>query len=112
MVALHSQLRAKGYPTFIFSNTNDMAIEHIRQRFPFFANFDGYIFSYEHGSMKPDHKLYEVVEKQTGHKGDSLLYLDDRPENIEAGAARGWQTILQVSPEDTIARIKKIGLLD
>src|SRR4051812_7867272 len=30
MVALQSQLRAKGYPSFIFSNTNDMGISHIR----------------------------------------------------------------------------------
>jgi FMN phosphatase YigB (HAD superfamily) len=112
MVELQAKLRAHGYPTYIFSNTNDMAIAHIRRNFSFFANFDGYILSYEHGTMKPDQKLYEVVEKQTGEKGDAILYLDDRPENIEAGAARGWQTILQETPEKTISQIGELGLLD
>jgi FMN phosphatase YigB (HAD superfamily) len=111
MIALQANLRQEGYPTYIFSNTNDLAIWHIRRNFPFFANFDGYIYSYEHGAMKPDAKLYEVVERQCGFRGADILYLDDRPENIEAGAARGWQVILQESPEKTIAAIDKLGLL-
>src|SRR5689334_10546510 len=40
MVRLQADLRAAGYPTYIFSNTNDLAIWHIRRNFPFFANFD------------------------------------------------------------------------
>jgi FMN phosphatase YigB (HAD superfamily) len=111
MVGLQAKLRARGFPTYIFSNTNDLAIHHIRRNFPFFANFDGYIFSYEHGSMKPDAKLYEVVETQTGHRGADILYLDDRPENVEAGAARGWQVIFQETPEKTLAAIQHLQLL-
>ncbi len=110
MVAFQAQLRRSGYPTYIFSNTNDLAVRHIRKRFPFFANFDGYIFSYEHKAMKPDPKLYKVVEQQSGHHGPELLYLDDRPENVAAGAARGWQVILQESPEKTLAAAAKLGL--
>src|SRR5204862_1840723 len=49
MIELHAELRRGGIPTYIFSNTNDLAIEHIRRNFPFFQNFDGYIFSYEVG---------------------------------------------------------------
>jgi len=110
MVELQASLRAQGLPTYIFSNTNDLAISHIRRNFPFFSNFDGYILSYEHGAMKPDAKLYEVVERQSGRRGADILYLDDRPENIAAGAARGWQVILQESPEKTRAAMHKLGL--
>jgi hypothetical protein len=81
MIDLHAALRAGGVPTFIFSNTNDIAIGHIRRRFPFFSNFDGYVLSYQHGAMKPTPKIYEAVEKLTGQKGKSILYLDDRAEN-------------------------------
>lgn len=112
MVELHSALRRRGLPTYIFSNTNDLAIRHIRQNFPFFANFDGYVLSYEHRAMKPGAKLYEAVERTTGRKGAELLYVDDRPENIEAGAARGWQVILQETPEKTRAGLEQLGLLN
>jgi FMN phosphatase YigB (HAD superfamily) len=111
MVAIQTELRKSGVPTYIFSNTNDLAIGHIRKNFPFFANFDGYVFSYEHGAMKPDDKIYEVVEKMAGKRGPDILYLDDRLENVEAGVRRGWQTILQENPEKTLGLIKAIGLL-
>src|SRR5712691_193227 len=112
MVRLQAALRERGVPTYIFSNTNELAIAHIRRNFAFFSNFDGYILSYEHGAMKPDAKLYEVVERQTGHRHAGILYLDDRPENIAAGAARGWQVILHESAEKTRAAVLKLGLLE
>ncbi len=111
MVELHAALRRRGIPTYIFSNTNDLAVTHIRRRFPFFSNFDGYILSYQHGAMKPDAKLYEVVERQSGKRPEEILYLDDRPENVAAGAARGWHVILQESPEKSRAAIEQLGLL-
>lgn len=111
MTALHAALRSKSIPTYIFSNTNDLAIEHIRSRFPFFTNFDGYIFSYEVGAMKPNVKIYEALEQMTGKRGPEIIYLDDRKENIEAGAARGWQTILQTEPAKSRAEIERLGLL-
>ncbi len=111
MIALHAQLRRQGIPTYIFSNTNDLAIEHIRRAFPFFANFDGYILSYEVRAMKPAAKIYEALEAMSGKRGAEVLYLDDRAENVEAGATRGWQTILQTDPAKSRAAIEKLGLL-
>jgi FMN phosphatase YigB (HAD superfamily) len=112
MVELHTALRKAEIPTYIFSNTNDLAISHIRKNFPFFNNFDGYILSYEVGAMKPDAKIYEALEKMAGKRGPDVLYLDDRLENISAGAARGWQVILQETPQKTVAAIRKLGLLN
>ncbi len=112
MVELQAELRRRGLATFIFSNTNGLAVEHIRRSFPFFSNFDGYVLSYQHGAMKPDPKLYEVVERECGRRGAEILYLDDRPENVETGAARGWQVILQETPEKTRAAIERLGLLN
>ena len=112
MIELQATLRQRGVPTYIFSNTNELAISHIRRAFPFYSNFDGYILSYEHGVMKPDAGLYNVVERQSGRRGSEILYLDDRHENVAAGAARGWQVILQETPEKSHAAIEKLGLLN
>jgi HAD superfamily hydrolase (TIGR01509 family) len=110
MIELHAELRRRGVPTYIFSNTNDLAVEHIRRNFPFFKNFDGYIYSYEVGVMKPDGKIYEVLEELAGRRGKEILYLDDRPENVVAGAARGWRTILHETPEKTRVAVEKFRL--
>lgn len=111
MVELHATLRRRGVPTYIFSNTNDLAILHIRRNFPFFANFDGYILSYEVRAMKPDPRIYEALEQMSGKCGPEILYLDDRQENVDAGAARGWQVILQTDSAQSRTAIERLGLL-
>jgi HAD superfamily hydrolase (TIGR01509 family) len=109
MIQFHARLQKAGVPTYIFSNTNDLAVTHIRSRFPFFSNFDGYILSYEHGAMKPDRKIYKVVERATGARGREICYIDDRLENAETGKAMGWQTIWHQTPEQTIATFQALS---
>lgn len=111
MVALHQKLRERRVPTFILSNTNEIAVGHIRERYAFFAGFDGYSLSYEQRSMKPDARIYEAVEEMSGCRGAELLYLDDRPENVEAGAARGWQAIQHLDPKVTLPLVARTGVL-
>jgi len=110
-IALHEELRQRGYKTYILSNTNDLAVEHVRRNFPFFANFDGYILSYEVGGMKPEPEIYAALEALTGRQGSDLIYIDDRPENIETGASRGWRAILHETPEKTRRTLASWGLV-
>jgi glucose-1-phosphatase len=109
MIALHARLREARVPTYIFSNTNELAVAHIRRTFPFFSHFDGYIYSFEAGAMKPSAAIYEAVERKTGHSGDALHYIDDRLENVEAGRSRGWQVIHHLTPQQTRAAVAAAG---
>ncbi len=108
MIGLHARLRTEGVPTYILSNTNDIAVHHIRRRFPFFAHFTGYIFSYECSALKPHPPIYQATEHMTGCRGAEILFLDDKPENVEAAAQRGWQTICHTSPTESIAKVKAL----
>jgi FMN phosphatase YigB (HAD superfamily) len=110
MIKLQAELRQRGFQTYIFSNTNDLAVEHVRNDFPFFKNFDGYIFSYEVGAMKPQPAIYAAMEKMAGRREADLIYIDDRPENIAAGQARGWRTVLHETPEQTRQALSVMGL--
>ena len=110
MIDWQSRLRSRGVPTFIFSNTNELAVRHIHSAFPFFGGFDAYIYSHEVGVMKPDARIYEAVEAVTRRRRDAILYVDDRPENIAAGAARGWRTIQHVTPAASLQSAREYGL--
>lgn len=110
MLELHARLHQSGVPLFIFSNTNELAVGHIRRQFPFFADFSGYIFSHEVGAMKPAVKIYEAVEALTRRQGAEILYIDDRQENIDAGAARGWQAVFHRHPQETRQAVARHGL--
>jgi putative hydrolase of the HAD superfamily len=110
MIALHARLRAAGVPTYILSNTNTLAEGYLRRHYPFFANFDGYVFSYAVRAMKPEAAIYEAAERLCGCRGEEILFIDDRRENVEGGTARGWQGLVQESPAKTIAALRKLGL--
>jgi glucose-1-phosphatase len=107
MVELHAELWKKKIPTYIFSNTNDIAVTHIRHNFPFFSQFDGYILSYQIGAMKPNAKIYEALEKMAGRRGADIFYIDDRAENVQGGQVRGWQVVLHETSEKTRAALEK-----
>jgi HAD superfamily hydrolase (TIGR01509 family) len=112
MVAVHGELRRCGVPVYLLSNTNELAIARIRREFGFYAEFEGHVLSYEHGSMKPDPRLYEVVEERSGLSGPELFYLDDRPENVEAAWRRGWQALVHETPGGSRAALVAAGLLN
>ena len=108
MVALQGELVRRGVPTYVFSNTNAQAIPHVRKSFAFYREFTGEVLSFEVGSMKPDSRIYEAVERVTGLSGRDLLYLDDRPENIAAGDSRGWQTWIHADAVETVSRVSAL----
>lgn len=110
MIAWQERLRAAGVPTYIFSNTNELAVQHIQSLHSFFERFDGYVYSYECGAMKPDSRMYEAVEALVGVNPSQLFYIDDRLENVEAAVKRGWQTVWHKTADDTITAGRATGL--
>ena len=87
MIELHAGLRRRGFPTYIFSNTNDLAVEHIRRNFPFFQNFDGYIYSYEVGAHETGSKNLRSAGK-AGRPARRGNCLSGRPAG-KCGGRRG-----------------------
>jgi glucose-1-phosphatase len=109
MIALHGRLRAESISTFVFSNTNEIAIAHIRTVYPFFREFDGHILSYEARAMKPDPRMYAALEQRSARLGGELIYLDDRPENVAAAAQRGWHALLHTDAESSRTALREAG---
>ncbi len=111
MIEFKERLTAAGIPTYIFSNTNDLAITHIRATYPFYQGFNGYVLSYEHGFMKPEPQLYQRIEEITGCQQEEILYFDDRLENVEGGVQRGWRAVHHQAPESSVQAAIRTGLL-
>jgi len=111
MIGAHAAVRARGFPTFIFSNTNEIAVAHIREQYPFFSDFDGYVFSHEVGAMKPSDTIYVCMEQRAGRSAADLFYLDDRPENVEAARARGWCGHVHTDSESSLTALRDAGFV-
>lgn len=110
VIAMHAKLAANGLPTFTFSNTNELAVRHISAAYDFWPRFTGHVLSYEAKSLKPETAIYEVFEQTTDCNGGEIAYIDDRPENIEAGRARGWRAIEHRTPAETRAALVALAV--
>ncbi|MEM7596110.1 MAG: HAD family phosphatase [Pseudomonadota bacterium] len=98
-VRLLRALRAKGVACFALSNFGKENFPLSEAEFPFLKEFDRRYISGEMKMAKPDPAIYARVESDCGLAPETLLFADDRQDNIEAAAARGWQTHLFTTPD-------------
>lgn len=110
-VHLLRKLRAKGIPVFALSNFGRETFDAACAEYEFLTEFDRSYISAHHGLIKPDPAFYAVLETDSGLSGASLLFTDDRAENIDAAHARGWHTHLFEGPEGWARALIAHGLL-
>ena len=91
-IALLRALRAKRVPVFSLTNFGSYSYEEARGKMDFLSEFDREYVSGRMGVIKPDPRIYELVEADCGLPPNSLLFADDKAENITAAARRGWRT--------------------
>ena len=83
---------ANRYTMVLISNTNEAHADYIRRHYDVFDCFEHHILSYQVGALKPDPKIFEAAIEVTGHHPAAVLFIDDREENVAAGAELGMQT--------------------
>ena len=110
-VRLLRALRADGVPCFALSNFGIQTFEIAERRYDFLQEFDRRYISGHMGVIKPDARIYEMLEDDCGVPPGHLLFTDDRIDNIRAAEARGWQTHLFDGPRAFAARLVAEGLL-
>ena len=63
------------------------------------------------GVIKPEAQIYRMVEEECGLDPATLLFTDDRVDNINAAMARGWQTHLFEGAKGWADRLVAAGVL-
>lgn len=104
-------LKVRGVKVFALSNIGEETFAIAAARYPVLGEFDRAYVSGALRLIKPDPRIYAAVEEDSGLAPAALLFTDDRADNIDAAAARGWQTHLFEHPEGLAARLVAEGLL-
>jgi 2-haloacid dehalogenase len=110
-VRLMRALRERGLPVFALTNFGIGTWEIATPVYPFLTEFDRLYISGHMQVTKPAARIYEMVEQDCGLSPEALLFADDRPENIAAAAARGWQVHLFEGPQGWADCLVGQGLL-
>ena len=108
---LMQALQACGVPVFSLTNFGIGSFDYACTHYPFLRDFDRPFISGHMGVIKPEARIYEMVEQASGMAGAQLLFTDDRADNIAAAHLRGWKTHLFEGPAGWAARLVAEGLL-
>jgi 2-haloacid dehalogenase len=98
-------------PVFALTNFGRYSFEEALPKMDFLTDFDRLYVSGRMGVIKPDPRIYEMVEQDCGIDPTRLLFTDDRADNITAAARRGWRTHQFESWEGWARRLVAEGLL-
>jgi len=103
-------LRAQGVPVFALSNFGSDSFRLAETLYPALAEFDRRYISADLRVIKPDPRIYQIVEQDSGLSGPELFFIDDRADNIAAARTRGWQGYRFGTPEGLRAELANAGL--
>lgn len=81
------------YRLVVVSNTNILHFEMLRQTYPIFRHFHGYVLSYEIRAMKPDAHFYAAALAMAGCAPEECIFIDDLRENVAGANLAGFDGI-------------------
>lgn len=74
---------------------------------PLEARFDAGVMSCEVGLAKPDPRIFRLCLERLGLSAATVLFVDDRADNVEAAARVGLRT-LQFEGPDALDRLRAL----
>lgn len=109
MLAWQRNLKATGIKTGILSNMGDTVLENIEREFQWIHDFDAQVWSYQLGIAKPDPVIYHAILKRLAVPAEETLFLDDKPENIEAAEKLGMMGLVFTTVEKLRKDLERAG---
>ncbi len=85
------------------SNTNELHARQFRRRFPeALTHFDALVLSHEVGFRKPDGEFFARCVEAAGCAASQCLFIDDKPEFVEAARKLGLQGLVYTPTIDLL----------
>ena len=110
MAAITSQLRFAGWRIGVLSNTNDFHWRHVWQTYAILRTFHVYALSFELRSLKPEPEIYKLAAEASGCTPQQIFFTDDRPENVAAATAAGYDAVLFRGAQELAADLRARGV--
>ena len=88
------KVKSRGLEIWCLSNDLSEWSEKLRIRFGLDKYLRGFVISGDVGIRKPDPMIYQNLLNRLNVKANNVIFVDDRPKNLEPASALGFNTIL------------------
>jgi putative hydrolase of the HAD superfamily len=95
----------------VVSNTNELHFEMLKETYPIFQHFDGFILSYQVRAMKPDPAFYAAALGMAGCSPEECVFIDDLPENVAGAKLAGFDGIVFESYAQFTGELGRRGIV-
>ncbi len=109
VTSLMQRLRRR-HKLLALTNTNILHLEYIKSSFPALSVFDHWVASCDVGYRKPDPQIYLLAAEKAGVRPRNAIYIDDRPELVEAGRGAGLTAIRFEDGPQLEQELRAVGL--
>lgn len=105
---LVKELKKQGYQTAILSDMTQYQAEIIRKN-GYFDLFDPVVLSHENRVKKPNPEAFQILLKKLKKPASSVIFIDDRIENVEAAKIQGIDAIHFINPKQLKEELERRG---
>jgi putative hydrolase of the HAD superfamily len=110
MVDWAQRLQRAGIRTGILSNIGDAMADGLIAKFDWISAFDHCVWSHSLKLAKPEAAIYHCAAEGLATDPSQILFIDDRPENIEAAQSVGMQAVQYLNHADFENEMRHRGL--
>lgn len=110
MEAVVAELEAAAIAQYGLTNYPAEKIPHLYEILPALTRFRDVIVSGDEGVTKPDPAIYAITRARIGLDPAEVIFLDDRPENVTAARAAGFQAEIFTGEPAARAALRARGL--
>jgi 2-haloacid dehalogenase len=103
-------LHAAGVRLLALTNWSAELFPVARGRFDFLELFEDILVSGEERLAKPDPRIFELLTERSGLPPGACVFVDDKPENVEAARAAGLDGIVFVDDGTLREQLRERGL--
>ena len=111
MGGLVEPLHVRGVPQYALSNMPAEKWPDVLALYPAFALLRNPVISGQEGLVKPDPAIYALAAERLATAPEETLFIDDRLDNIEAGARAGFAVHHFTGAGPLKAGLARLGLL-
>jgi putative hydrolase of the HAD superfamily len=106
-----AELKARDFPLFLLSNTNELHFAHVIERYPIVHLMDEWILSFEVGAKKPKKRMYEAIFEKMDVRGDEVFYVDDVADYVNTARSMGIEGHVFREPAELRNALRATGAI-
>ena len=101
-------LKKYGYELYCITNFTPAGYEQCYDCISFVEEFDGCVYSFREGVVKPDPEIYKILLRRYDLKAEECVFIDDTEENVLSAEKLGFSGIVFTGYEDAVAKLAEM----